>query len=370
MGEVFKLRDLTLDRIVAGKVIAARPAGAGGRRRVPARGARDGAVRGPPDRPHLRIPPGRRAAGRSSWSTWTASSSDGSGRRSSSRQRARVMVEICGAIQHAHALGLQHRDLKPSNIMVDAQLVPRILDFGLSSGRSASRPPEGHAARTSRPEQLDPSRPIDQRTDVYALGVVLYELLCGRPPYAGADRRRADRRRSARVSRGCRSRSTPRVPEPLQAIALEGDGARARRYATSPRADLGGRPAALPRRPPVLARPSLYATTLGTRVAPHLQQIGEWLAPAADPSARGRAAARRLSRRSTRAKTTGSSRAGRCPIRRSRSTSARFCWCAAACSTSPRIAGTTRCTASPARSLVLGLPFIGLNARRAPAVPA
>ena len=106
-------------------------------------------------------------------------------------QRARVLIDICGALEHAHTLGVQHRDLKPSNIMVDAQLAPRILDFGLSSGH----PYRGHLKGTLTyvaPEQLDPSQPIDRRTDVYALGVVLYELLCGRPPYRRADRRGID----------------------------------------------------------------------------------------------------------------------------------------------------------------------------------
>ncbi len=100
------------------------------------------------------------------------------------RQRARVAARGLQAIGHAHGLGLQHRDLKPSNIMVDAQLSPRILDFGLSGGD----PRAGHLKGTLQyvaPEQLEPSQPIDERTDIYALGVILYELLCGRPPYTG-----------------------------------------------------------------------------------------------------------------------------------------------------------------------------------------
>jgi serine/threonine-protein kinase len=99
-------------------------------------------------------------------------------------QRARTMVEIAEAVHHAHTLGIQHRDLKPANIILDAQLSPKILDFGLSGGD----PSRGHGVGTPAymaPEQLDPSRPIDARTDIYALGVILYELLCGVLPFKG-----------------------------------------------------------------------------------------------------------------------------------------------------------------------------------------
>ncbi|HEY7502115.1 MAG TPA: serine/threonine-protein kinase [Vicinamibacterales bacterium] len=273
MGEVFKLRDLTLNRIVAAKVIRRDS-------RAPAavaeflREAQSMALFA--DRRIVRIfefrpdtdPP-----------VIIMEHVDGFelGRIGSSleyAQRARVMIEICEALHHAHALGVQHRDLKPSNIMLDAQLSPRILDFGLAS----AHPYRGHLKGTLHyvaPEQLDPSKPIDRRTDLYALGVILYELLCGRPPYAGA----TDEEVIGRVRGGQPKLPVeiePRVPEPLQAIALKAmERDPALRYQSAPdmAADLqrylDGRP--------VEARPSAYTSTLDHRVAPHLQQIGEWL---------------------------------------------------------------------------------------------
>jgi serine/threonine protein kinase len=171
MGEVFKLRDLTLNRIVAGKVIRRDPAAPAGIGEF-LREARSMALFA--DRRIVRIFEFRPDADPP---VIIMEYVDGFelGRIGPSlefAQRARVLVDICGALEHAHALGLQHRDLKPSNIMVDAQLAPRILDFGLSSGH----PFRGHLKGTLHyvaPEQLDPSQPIDRRTDVYALGVVL-----------------------------------------------------------------------------------------------------------------------------------------------------------------------------------------------------
>jgi hypothetical protein len=188
-------------------------------------------------------------------------------------QRARILVDVCEAVHHAHTLGLQHRDIKPSNIMLDAQLSPRILDFGLS----ASDPSHGHFVGTVpyvAPEQLDRSQPIDSRTDVYALGVVLYELLCGRPPFEGHDRAAVERMRSGPPRLPIEIDAA--VPEPLQAIALTAmEYDPARRYQTAMemaedlRRHLDGRA--------VRGRPSVYATTLGSRIAPHLEEIREWL---------------------------------------------------------------------------------------------
>ena len=271
MGEVYKLKDLQLDRIVAGKIVRRDRQTAG----MAAFLQEARALALFDDRRIVRIFEFR--AGDPAVIVMEFVEGFELGRIGPSlefAQRARVLAEVCKAVQHAHGLGIQHRDLKPSNIMVDAVLAPRILDFGLSAGD----PNRGHLKGTVRylaPEQLDPARPIDARTDVYALGVILYELLCGRPPYEGS----SDEEILAAVRDG---RPTlpieidSRVPEPLQAIALkamEADPALRYRSAQDMAADLrrylDGRP--------VLARPSIYSTTLGSRTSAHLQHIGEWL---------------------------------------------------------------------------------------------
>ena len=271
MGEVYKLHDLTLDRIVAGKIVRRdrRLAGVAGFLEE----ARAMALFS--DRRIVRIFEFRE--GDPALIVMEHVEGFELGRIGPSlefAQRARVLAEVCDAVHHAHGLGIQHRDLKPSNIMVDAALLPRILDFGLSAGD----PRKGHLKGTVRyiaPEQLDPSQPIDARTDVYALGVILYELLSGRPPYDGAaDQEVVDAIRAGQPRLPIEI--DPRIPEPLQAIALKAmerdPGLRyqtAQDMALDLRRFIGGRP--------VQARPSVYASTLGSRTAAHLQQIAEWL---------------------------------------------------------------------------------------------
>jgi len=274
MGEVFKLRDLKLDRIVAAKVLKAeRQSG------LPApitRFLREAkALALFTDRRIVQIYECRVDRDPA---VIIMEFVDGFelGRVGPSlefAQRAKILLEICEAVQHAHELGLQHRDLKPSNIMLDAKLSPRVLDFGLA----ASEPTRGHFIGTLpyvAPEQLDPSRPIDARTDVYALGVILYELMCGRLPYGGDDQTVADSIRAGTPRLPIEI--TPAVPEPLQAIALtamERDPAARYQSALDMAADLRRYLSGLP----VHGRPTIYATTLGARVRSHLDEVGEWL---------------------------------------------------------------------------------------------
>ncbi|MHC4826392.1 MAG: protein kinase domain-containing protein [Planctomycetota bacterium] len=109
------------------------------------------------------------------------------------RDRLDLFGKICDAVQYAHRKGVIHRDLKPDNILVDENREPKILDFGVARATDSDiqtttlRTDIGQLIGTvpyMSPEQVagDPNR-LDTRSDVYSLGVVLYELLCGRLPH-------------------------------------------------------------------------------------------------------------------------------------------------------------------------------------------
>jgi len=113
----------------------------------------------------------------------------GAGRRPTPTQAAEIAKHICDALAAAHAQGVIHRDIKPANIMVTRDGTVKVMDFGIA--RLVSGPetaPQtsavlGTAAYLS-PEQAQGQR-VDARTDIYSLGTVLYEMLAGRPPFAG-----------------------------------------------------------------------------------------------------------------------------------------------------------------------------------------
>ncbi len=109
------------------------------------------------------------------------------------RQRLELMIQVCDAVQHAHRRGIIHRDLKPGNILVDESGQPKILDFGLAratdSDAQATRQTDlgqllGTLAYMSPEQVLADPLALDTRSDVYALGVILYELLAGKLPYS------------------------------------------------------------------------------------------------------------------------------------------------------------------------------------------
>jgi tetratricopeptide (TPR) repeat protein len=119
------------------------------------------------------------------------------------RQRLELFVRVCDGMQHAHHKAIIHRDIKPSNVLVtvvDGQPTPKIIDFGVA--KAIARPLDEPSASTEAgqfvgtPEYMSPEQAgsgggaVDTRTDVYSLGVLLYELLCCAPAFDRQELRR------------------------------------------------------------------------------------------------------------------------------------------------------------------------------------
>lgn len=111
------------------------------------------------------------------------------------RQKLELLMQICEGLTQAHALGIVHRDLKPDNILISsngaAAVTAKITDFGIakSQQQDLNLTREDHVAGTvtaMSPEQIQ-GKPLDPRSDLFSLGVIAYELLCGAKPFAGGD---------------------------------------------------------------------------------------------------------------------------------------------------------------------------------------
>jgi serine/threonine protein kinase len=123
--------------------------------------------------------------------------------RLTTRQRLELFTRVCEGVQHAHQKGIIHRDIKPSNVLValqDERPVPKVIDFGVAKAVSQRLTEKTlftqHGVLIGTPEYMSPEQAemttldIDTRTDVYSLGVILYELLVGALPFDSKELRR------------------------------------------------------------------------------------------------------------------------------------------------------------------------------------
>ena len=115
------------------------------------------------------------------------------------RQRLKLFIDVCRAVQHAHQKGVIHRDIKPSNVMItlrdDGTPVPKIIDFGIAKATGQKLTEKTYFTQFRQfigtPEYMSPEQAqmgemdVDTRTDIYSLGVLLYELLTGTTPFNG-----------------------------------------------------------------------------------------------------------------------------------------------------------------------------------------
>ncbi|MEE2906386.1 MAG: protein kinase [Planctomycetota bacterium] len=162
-------------------------------------------------------------------------------------ERLQLMIEVCAAVQHAHTKGIIHRDLKPSNILVstdpDGQPRPKVIDFGVAKATSMELTERSFCTETGQligtPEYMSPEQAdlgsvdVDTRSDVYSLGMIIYELVTGALPFESIQMRQAG------FSELCRIIQEEQPPKPsTRLISLGGEASKvATRRRTRP-ADL------------------------------------------------------------------------------------------------------------------------------------
>jgi serine/threonine protein kinase/tetratricopeptide (TPR) repeat protein len=156
------------------------------------------------------------------------------------RERIELFLPVCRAIQHAHQKGIVHRDIKPPNVLVkeeEGRPVPKVIDFGVAKAieepltQRSLHTQQGRILGTPEymsPEQAEMGRDIDTRTDIYSLGILLYELLTGRPPFEFGNASYGE------IQRRIRAEDPPRPSSRAGAQGADSRSIAARRGADAP----------------------------------------------------------------------------------------------------------------------------------------
>jgi WD40 repeat protein/serine/threonine protein kinase len=161
------------------------------------------------------------------------------------RERLELFNQVCQAVQHAHQKGVIHRDLKPSNILVtmhDATAVPKVIDFGIAKALGPSLTEHtlhtGFAQLVGTPLYMSPEQAemnqlgVDTRSDVYSLGVLLYELLTGTTPF---DKEALSKSGLEEIRRMIREDEPPRPSARVSTLQAKTPSASSQRRGTDPR---------------------------------------------------------------------------------------------------------------------------------------
>ncbi|MGQ0585996.1 MAG: serine/threonine-protein kinase [Gammaproteobacteria bacterium] len=102
-----------------------------------------------------------------------------------------ILRELSGAFEHAHGRGFVHRDVKPENVLFDDEGLPLLTDFGIAKALGSDSNMTGTGVAIGTPRYFSPEqargKPVDARSDLYSLGIILHEMLTGKPPYNGED---------------------------------------------------------------------------------------------------------------------------------------------------------------------------------------
>lgn len=194
-------------------------------------------------------------------------------------QRMELFSKVVLAVDFLHRHGIIHRDLKPANVLVGTDLEPKVLDFGLALRLESSEHLTRHGEVLGTrdyfsPEQAQASSALDARSDVFALGVILYQLLTGRVPFRGETL-------AQQIQSLCSDdpvlprRIDKTIPGDLQSIclkALEKNPAdrygSAREMADDLQRFLAGEP--------ILAAPAAYSRIMSSKIQQHLRELSGW----------------------------------------------------------------------------------------------